>query len=218
MEQSPAVLTACVTSTTAGTGATAASAVEKAGTSTAPRAGGGGEDDLCMTNPRPTSHPQTTKAGGTHAEDDAHWCLYVGTPWEEEVVADHCDVDQFKEASCTIGRVLSVRVLASVLEILALSHDILQGLISGFACCWHSLASPLGWHKQRRRQKCLLAPTSVAAWFRPLVMGLGDVWCKTHYHIEVRKHTDYRCSTSPGGIRVVDLYFPKGDMTTKMIE
>jgi hypothetical protein len=43
MEQSPAVLTACVTSTTAGTGATAASAVEKAGTSTAPRAEGGGK-------------------------------------------------------------------------------------------------------------------------------------------------------------------------------
>jgi hypothetical protein len=46
MEQSPAVLTACVTSTTAGTGATAASAVEKAGTSTAPRAEGGGRRPL----------------------------------------------------------------------------------------------------------------------------------------------------------------------------
>jgi hypothetical protein len=29
---------------------------------------------------------------------------------------------------------------------------------------------------------------------------------------------DYRCSTSPGGIQVVDLYFPKGGMTAKMIE
>jgi hypothetical protein len=45
-------------------------------------------------------------------EDDAHQCLYVGTPWEAEVVADRHDVDEFKEASCTIGQVLAVRVLA----------------------------------------------------------------------------------------------------------
>jgi hypothetical protein len=31
-------------------------------------------------------------------EDDAHWCLYVGTPWEEEVAADRRDVDDFKES------------------------------------------------------------------------------------------------------------------------
>jgi hypothetical protein len=64
----------------------------------------------------------------------------------------------------------------------------------------------------------LLAPTSVTAGFTPLVMGLGDVWGNTHNHRKVRKHTDYHCSTSPGGIRVVDLYFPKGGMTAKMIE
>jgi hypothetical protein len=44
-------------------------------------------------------------------EDDAHRCLYVGTLWEAEVVADRCGVEEFKEVSCTIGRVLSVRVL-----------------------------------------------------------------------------------------------------------
>jgi hypothetical protein len=32
---------------------------------------------------------------------------------------------------------------------------------------------------------------------------------KTHDHIKVRKITDYHCSTSPGGIRVVDLYFSR---------
>jgi hypothetical protein len=42
--------------------------------------------------------------------------------------------------------------------------------------------------------------------------------CKTHDHRKVCKRTDYRCSTSPGGIRVVDLYFPKGGTTTKIIE
>jgi hypothetical protein len=64
----------------------------------------------------------------------------------------------------------------------------------------------------------LLAPTSVTAGFKPLVMGPGDVRGKTHDHRKVHKRTDYRCSTSPGGIRVVDLYFPKGGMTAKMIE
>jgi hypothetical protein len=82
--------------------------------------------------------------------------------------------------------------------------------------CWHSLASPLGWHEQR--QKCLLAPTSVAGGFTPLVTGLGNAWGKTHDHRKVRKRMDYRCSTSPGGIRVVNLYFPVGGTTTKMIE
>jgi hypothetical protein len=64
----------------------------------------------------------------------------------------------------------------------------------------------------------LLAPTSITAGFTPLVMGLGDIWGKTHDHRKVPKHTDYRCSTSSGGIWVVDLYFPKGGTTAKMIE
>jgi hypothetical protein len=54
--------------------------------------------------------------------------------------------------------------------------------------------------------------------FTPLVMEPGDVGGKTHDHRKVRKHMDYRCSTSPGGIRVVDLYFLVGSMMTKMIE
>jgi hypothetical protein len=64
----------------------------------------------------------------------------------------------------------------------------------------------------------LLAPTSVTARFTPPIMGLGDVWGKTHDHRKVCKCTDYRCSTSPGGIRVVDLYLPKGGTMAKMIE
>jgi hypothetical protein len=48
--------------------------------------------------------------------------------------------------------------------------------------------------------------------------GTWDVWGKTHDHRKVHKRTDYRCCTSPGGIRVVDLYFPKGGTTAKMIE
>jgi hypothetical protein len=49
-----------------------------------------------MTDPQPMLDPQTAEAGGAHAEDDAHRCLYVGTPWEEEVVADRRGVDEFK--------------------------------------------------------------------------------------------------------------------------
>jgi hypothetical protein len=94
-----------------------------------------------MADPRPTPDPQTTEAGGARVEDETHRCLYVGTPWEEKVIADRRDVDDFKEASRTIGRVLSVRILVWVLQVLALSLGILQGLISSFAhsCCSHLL-------------------------------------------------------------------------------
>jgi hypothetical protein len=124
VEQSLVVSTADVTSAAVGTGAMAASAAKKAGTSTTPPTEGE-QGDLYMADPRPTPDPQTSKAGGARVEDDMHWCLYVGTRWEEEVVANRRDIDEFKEASRTIGRVLSVRVLAWVLEILALGRVIL---------------------------------------------------------------------------------------------
>jgi hypothetical protein len=43
---------------------------------------------------------------GSRSEDDQHQCLYVGTPWEAEIVADRHDVEEFKEASRTIGPLL----------------------------------------------------------------------------------------------------------------
>jgi hypothetical protein len=55
---------------------------------------------------------------GTRSEDDQHWCLYVVTPWEAEVVADRRDLDEFKEASHVIERMLSVRALVELLRIL----------------------------------------------------------------------------------------------------
>jgi hypothetical protein len=66
--------------------------------------------------------------------------------------------------------------------------------------------------------ECLFTPASIDDGFTPLVMGLENVWGKTHDHRKVRKSTNYRCSTSPGGIQVVDLYFPKGGTMVKMIE
>jgi hypothetical protein len=108
--ESPAVSTAYVTSTTDWARATAASEADKAGTSTTPATEGEG-GDLCMADQLPTPNPQTAKVGGARVEDDMHWCLYVGTPWEAEVVTDSCDIEEFKEASCMIGRVLSVRFL-----------------------------------------------------------------------------------------------------------
>jgi hypothetical protein len=106
-----AVSTTDVTSAIGGTGATAVSEADKAGTSIAPATEEEG-GNLCMADPLPTSDPQAAEAGGARVEDDAHQCLYVDTSWEAEVVADHRDVDEFKEMSHTIRRVLAVRVLA----------------------------------------------------------------------------------------------------------
>jgi hypothetical protein len=41
--------------------------------------------------------------------------LYAGTPWEEEVVTDHRDLERFKEVAHTIGTVLLVRTLTKFL-------------------------------------------------------------------------------------------------------
>jgi hypothetical protein len=109
--KSTAVSTVDVTSTAGGAGATAASEADKAGTSTAPTTEDEG-GDLCMADQLPTPDPQAAEAGGARVEDDLHRCLYVGTPWEAEVVADRRDVEEFKEASRTVRRVLSVRVLS----------------------------------------------------------------------------------------------------------
>jgi hypothetical protein len=56
----------------------------------------------------------------------------------------------------------------------------------------------------------LLVVASVAIGFAPLVTGLRNVRGKTHIHIKVCKHTDYRCSTSPSGIRVIVFIFSQG--------
>jgi ascorbate-specific PTS system EIIC-type component UlaA len=55
-----------------------------------------------------------------------------------------------------------------------------------------------------------LALISVVTGFIPLVMGLWNVFGKTHDHRKVRKCTNYRCSTSPGGIRVIVFIFSQG--------
>jgi hypothetical protein len=57
----------------------------------------------------------------------------------------------------------------------------------------------------------LEALASVATGFTPLVTGLGNVWWVKHTIAEgVRKRMDYRCSTSPGGIRVIVFIFSQG--------
>jgi hypothetical protein len=100
--ESPAASAADVTSMAGRAGTTVAFEADKAGTSTAPVAEDEG-GDLCTTGPLPTPDPQAAEAGGAQAEDDLHRCLYVGTPWEAEVVADCRDVEEFKEASRMIG-------------------------------------------------------------------------------------------------------------------
>jgi hypothetical protein len=73
--------------------------------------------------------------GGTRLEDDKHRCLYIGTPWEAEVVADRHDVEEFKEAPRTIGHVLSVRALVDPFGFLALGCFVLQGLMAFLVVC-----------------------------------------------------------------------------------
>jgi hypothetical protein len=94
-----------VTSTAGGDGATAASDADKVGTNASPAAEGEG-GDLCTTGPQPAPGPQVAMEEGSRSEDDQHQCLYVGTPWEVEVVVDRRDVEEFKEASRTIGPLL----------------------------------------------------------------------------------------------------------------
>jgi hypothetical protein len=127
--ESPAISVANVMSTAGGTGATVAPDVDKARTSAPPTAEGEG-GDLCTTSLQPALGPQAAMKEGTQSEDDQHRHLYVGTPWEAEVVANRRDVEEFKEASPTIGRVLSGRALANLFEFLAFGRTVLQGLIA----------------------------------------------------------------------------------------
>jgi hypothetical protein len=132
--KSPAISVVDVTSVAGGAGTMAAFEVDKAGTSVPPAAEREG-DDLCTAGPLPVSDPQAAEAGGPRAEDDMHQCLYVGTPWEAEVVADRCDVEEFKEASRTIGSVLSVRALVEPFQFLALGCSVPQGLMAVLLIC-----------------------------------------------------------------------------------
>jgi hypothetical protein len=56
----------------------------------------------------------------------------------------------------------------------------------------------------------LEAFTIVATGFTHLVMGLWNIFGRTHDHRNVRKRTNYRCSTSSGGIRVIVFIFSQG--------
>jgi hypothetical protein len=67
--------------------------------------------------------PQAAVEEGARSEDDQHRCLYIGTPWEAEVVDDRRDLDEFKEASCVIGCVLLVEGLVDLLKFLLLVFE-----------------------------------------------------------------------------------------------
>jgi hypothetical protein len=115
--ESPAASAVDVTSAAVGAGTTALSEVDKAGTSAPPATEGEG-GDLCTTGLQLALGQQAAMEEGTRSKDDQHQCLYVGTPWEAEVVADRHDAEEFKEESRTIGRVLSIRALVDLLRFL----------------------------------------------------------------------------------------------------
>jgi hypothetical protein len=113
--KSPAASAADMMSAAVRAGTTAASEVERDGTS-APPTTGGERGDLCTSGPQAAPGPQAAMEEGIRSEDDQHRCLYIGTPWEAEVVTNRCDLDEFKEALQTIGRMLSVRTLLDLLR------------------------------------------------------------------------------------------------------
>jgi hypothetical protein len=137
--ESLAVSTADVTSTTGGAGAMTTSEADKAWTSTAPATKDVG-GDLCTAGPLLTTDPQVAEAGGAQAEDDLHRCHYVGTPWEAEVVTDHHNVEEFEEASHTIGaRAIGKGPWLSPLSFFSLGRCVSRGLMAILLSCWCSL-------------------------------------------------------------------------------
>jgi hypothetical protein len=62
---------------------------------------------------------------GTHVEDDDDRCLCIGNPQENVFIADHCDVDDLKEASHTIRRTITVGICTLTLQPLSLMLIIL---------------------------------------------------------------------------------------------
>jgi hypothetical protein len=62
-------------------------------------------------------------------------CLYVGTPWEAEVVTDRHDLETFKEAAHTIGTMLLVRTLAMFLWFLLQLLECHEVLTTSVARC-----------------------------------------------------------------------------------
>jgi hypothetical protein len=69
------------------------------------------------------------------AVDDEDRCLYVGTPWEAEVVTDRRDLEKFKEAAHTIGTMLLVRILAKFLLFLLRLLECHEVLTASVARC-----------------------------------------------------------------------------------
>jgi hypothetical protein len=58
-------------------------------------------------------------------EDDDDRCLYIGTPWEDDIIADHRDVDDFKKASRMIEQTLTIGICTLTLQPLLLMMIIL---------------------------------------------------------------------------------------------
>jgi hypothetical protein len=92
----------------------------------------GGGDDLVTSDPQSVPGPRGIINEGLESVNDEDRCLYVGTPWEAEVINDRRDLETFKEAARTIRTVLLVRTFAAPL-----------GSCFGFLICvrfqWSSL-------------------------------------------------------------------------------
>jgi hypothetical protein len=106
--ESPAASAADVTSAATGAGATTVYEVEKVGTS-APPAVEGEDGDRGTSEPQEVPPRRGILDEGMEAVNDEDRCLYIGTPWEAEVITDKEDLEKFRVAVQTIGTVLLVR-------------------------------------------------------------------------------------------------------------
>jgi hypothetical protein len=115
--ESPAASAADITNAAAGAGTTTSLEADKARTSASPTTRG--EDgDRGASDPQSAPGPHGIIDEGMDSMNVEDQCLYVGTPWEEEVITDRRNLETFREAARTIGTVLLVRTLADFLRFL----------------------------------------------------------------------------------------------------
>jgi hypothetical protein len=78
-----------------------------------------------MAELQPTLGQQAAEAGDANVKDNIDRCLYIRIPWDNDVIANHRDIDDFMEASPTIGRTLAVRTCTLILQLLSFFQSVL---------------------------------------------------------------------------------------------
>jgi hypothetical protein len=107
VESLPVTSAAGISSQALETAGVAASEAKKISTGGAQQVEGL-QSDLCMAGLPPVQEQQAGGASRPRDEEEDDRCLYVGTPWEDDVIADRRDIDEFKAVHQTIARTLLI--------------------------------------------------------------------------------------------------------------